>query len=320
MRFHVNEFDGHRAVVRSRRALCWQASSDREAAATPHPRAASGLAWLGAGDERRLALVQDDACAIALVEPASGLARAVALPAVEGARRFDPGFAPKRHKPDLECCVAARVGAREVLLAFGSGSTDRRERVAVIERRAAAWESRFVAAPALYAAMRGERRFSGGALNVEGVALVGDRLWFFQRGNGGAHPASAWVSFARFWAYLEGDDANGPVLEDVQPVALPAIEGVPLGFTDAAVDEDGEVVWLASAEASPDTYDDGVVVGSAIGVGGGRAALLCEADGAPFRGKAEGLALAGRGRAWVAVDPDDPEVPAELLEVELPWR
>lgn len=317
MRFHVSGFDGSRALVRSRRALSWHSGHDREVAGTPHPRAASGLAWLG--DERRLALLQDDACAIALVEPESGVARAVALPAVEGARRFDPGFGPKRHKPDLECCVAVRVGAREVLLAFGSGSTDRREKVAVVELGPTGWGSRFVAAPALYAAMREERRFAGGALNVEGVALVGDRLWFFQRGNGGAHPATAWVSFARLWAYLEGGDASyGPVLEDAQPVALPPIDGVPLGLTDAAVDVNGEVVWLASAEASPDTYEDGVVVGSAIGRGA-RVALLCEADGTPFRGKAEGLALAGRGRAWVAVDPDDPDVPAELLEVELPW-
>jgi hypothetical protein len=306
-----------RAVITARRPLAWESAGDRAAAGTPHPRAASGLAWVGSGAARRLALVQDDASSVALVDPQSGRAEAIALPATAGARRFDPGFGDKRDKPDLECCLSAVVDGREVLLAFGSGSTPRRERIALLERAdGGGWRSRFVAAPELYGALRAEARFSGGALNMEGAACAGARVWLFQRGNGGAHPAIVSVTFEALWRYLAGGPV--PALADVARVDLGMVQGVPLGFTDAAIDERGRVMWLASAERSPNTFDDGEVVGSAIGfLADGRAALLCEADGAPFVGKAEGLALEGADRAWVAVDPDDPTVPAELLEVRL---
>lgn len=316
MQVSVNEIDGFRARIRARRALAWHTELDREAAGTPHPRAASGLAWVGEEGARRLALVQDDACSIALVDPRAGLAEAIILPGLAGARRFDPGHGDKRDKPDLECCLGLRRDGVEVLLAFGSGSTGRRERVALVERRGARWAGRFVEAPGLYRALREEPRFAGAALNVEGVVAVGEYVWFLQRGNGGAHPALAAVSLEGLWRHLEGGEA--PALEAVHPAALPAIEGVPLGFTDAALGAGDTLVWLASAEASPDTYDDGAVLGSVVGVGD-RAALICEEDGEPFLGKAEGLALAGGRRVWVAVDPDDPATPAELLEVELPW-
>lgn len=307
----MNTIDEHvaPATIVRRQRLAWRSAHDRDRAGTPHPRAASGLARWGAA----LALVQDDACTLARVDPRDGLAEAIVLPALGGHRRFDPGFGDKRHKPDLESVVA--IG--DALWAFGSGSTRARERLAVVpcERPEAA---SFRELADFYAALRGHPEFAGGALNLEGVAATDEHLWLFQRGNGGAFPAVCRCRLDELARHLAGGPV--PVLGDAKRVALGAIDGVPLGFTDGASDARG-VWWLASAEASPDTYDDGVVVGSALGRldGDGRVtarALITEADGTPFRGKAEGVALDG-DRAYVAVDPDDPERPAELLVVDL---
>jgi hypothetical protein len=80
-------------------------------------------------------VVQDDANFLALVDPATGLADAVTLPAGVGGRRtFSKAEGTKEHKLDLEACCLVddpRRPARAVLVAFGSGSTDRREQVVV---------------------------------------------------------------------------------------------------------------------------------------------------------------------------------------------
>ena len=301
----MSEIDTHTpgptATITRRTTLAWRTDADREAAGTPFPRAASGLARHGA----ELVMVQDDAASLALVDPATGLATAVALPNPEG-RRFDPGHAPKRLKPDLESCVVVTLDGHPRVLAFGSGSTERRARVAIFDPDRVA----LVAVPELYAALR--THIGGGALNIEGATLVGQALWFFQRGNGGAYPAVAHVDLGALWSHLHGGPV--PAIEGARRVELGAIDGVDLGFTDA--DAAGAIWWLGSAEASPNTYDDGAVVGSAVGLLDGAYAILREADGACFRGKAEGLVIDG-SHAWVAVDPDDPNQPAELLEVAL---
>ncbi len=95
-----------------------------------------------------------------------------------------------------------------------------------------------------------------------------------------------------------------------------------LTFTDVATRDATRLLFLAAAEASPDTVRDGVVVGTALGViEGARARLtpIVDEQGAPFAAKAEGLALDPRdpSRAWVVLDRDDPELPAELCELAL---
>jgi hypothetical protein len=147
-----------------------------------HVRAASGLAWFGP----QLALIQDDANFIALIDPVSARARAVALPAGEGgARLFDRERGNKQFKFDLEACVTVESRGTAILLAFGSGSTPRREivvKVSAVEREAA--DAELVELPELYAALRATSSFAGSEMNVEGAVIVGDQLRLFSRGNG----------------------------------------------------------------------------------------------------------------------------------------
>lgn len=311
------------ARVRSRRALFYAEGPDAAHDRPAHVRAGSGLAWLG----RRLVVVQDDASFLAIVDPRDATARAVPLPAGPGgARLFDDTRGTKRWKLDLEACVALDG----VLLAFGSGSTDQRERIVVARDLdgpdVAAPSLEVVSAGALYAALRAEVAFSGSELNLEGAAALGDDVVLVQRGNGaprgGSTPVDATcrVDRAALLAYLADPTRPPPRLREVTPVDLGAIDGVRLTFTDAAAGPDGALWFLAAAEASPDTYHDGVVVGVALGViertGAARWTRLLDEAGGPLLDKAEGLALDG-DRAWIVLDKDDPLAPSELCRVEL---
>jgi len=306
----MSEIDVPTALVSARVPLAWRSAHDREVAGMPHPRAASGLARLP-GNPFRLALVQDDAASLAVVDPATGLADAIALPNAHGPR-FDAPFGEKQNKPDLECCVVVTSpSGRKVIMAFGSGSTEARERIALVD--VVTHEARLCPAHGLYSALHASG-LARQALNIEGAVATGDRLWLFQRGNGGAVPGLASVSVAALWDHLAGGPA--PLVDDVRHVTLGEIDGVALGFTDAAL-LDGRIWWLGSAESSPDTYDDGAVAGSALGLLDGPSAILRTPDGAAFIGKAEGLVLVSPELAWVAIDPDDPKQPAELLALTL---
>jgi hypothetical protein len=343
--------------VRSSRELRYSSDARLEDDRPVHVRAASGLAFFPGrpaqpGDVHsgggRLAVVQDDCAFIGMV--AGKEVAALTLPrGAGGRRRFEVGLGNKHEKYDLEACVA--VG--DDLFAFGSGSTSMREKIVHI-----GYATHVLDAAPLYARLREE---VGGLVNIEGVALVhgehqsakrisaeqltptdaaysgamelwpgtaadasGNELWLFHRGNTGPQDAGPTiVKFARspLLRWLLG---NGPVPDPLGSVRfdLGSVDGVRLGFTDAvAVDE--RVFYLAAAEDSPNAIDDGRVLASHLGViqaGVVRAAPLL-VGGMPV--KAEGLAFQADipGRAWVAIDPDDVDQAAKLLELELvgPW-
>ena len=301
--------------VVSRTRLLYDAGPDASLDRPAHVRAASGAAWAGG----RLAIVQDDALFVAFVDPTSRRVDAVPLPAgVGGKRLFDEGRGNKQWKLDLEACVADG----DLLVAFGSGSTSERERVVLLRRG----EVSIVHVPRWYDGLRACRDFCGSGLNVEGAVLLGGALRLFHRGNdaprGGEAPCDATceVDWGRLLDHVRTGTAP-PTPENVTRYDLGAIDGVRLGFTDAA--RRGSEVWfLAAAEASPDAVQDGPVAGSVIGrIGADRAqwTRILDEDGRPVRGKAEGLAFAAAdlGRAYVVFDHDDPEVASEWAEISI---
>lgn len=295
--------------VHSTRALRY----DRPAAAVDdrpdHVRAASGLAVQGG----RLVVIQDDASFFAVV--ASDGVSAIKLPrGIDGRRRFEVAIGNKLDKLDLESCVA--IG--DELWAFGSGSLPIRDKICRVQHST----PRVLDAAPFYNRLR---EALGSGINLEGVARIGRELWLFHRGNTGGSdrgPAILEVSLDGLRAWLDGRAAL-PLVDATSRFDLGAIAGHALGFTDA-VAHAGKVFYLATAEASVNAVDDGVVLGSQVGVitrDAVRAAPLAGFDGQPV--KAEGIALDPHrpGRGWIALDPDDPDKPATLLEIELvgPW-
>lgn len=320
-----------RATITSRCALRWDPAFPSVGEDRPETvRAASGVVHAFGG----LAVILDDASFLAFVDPATGLARSVALPhEARGRRRFEPALGNKADKLDLESLVAWQDGNRTHLLAFGSGSTAARERwVHAAGTSPTDLAIAVVDAAPVYAALREHLGLDREQLNLEGALWLGEaagvaHLRFFQRGNGThAVDATVDVEAASLVAWLAGQGAAPVVIaESVRRYGLGALDGVRLGFTDACLGPGGAVFALAAAEASPDTFDDGVVTGSVVArldAAGTVTAMarIAGEDGGPVDAKAEGVAWVGAGLdpdVWVVIDRDDPAVPSELWRVRL---
>jgi hypothetical protein len=295
--------------VHGARTLRYDRPADPRDDRPDHVRAASGLAIHGG----RLVVVQDDASFLAVV--ADDGVSAIKLPrGLDGRRRFEVALGNRLDKLDLESCVAID----DELWAFGSGSLPIRDKICRVQHAT----PRVLDAGPFYARLR---EALGSGINLEGVARQHDQLLLFHRGNTGGHdlgPAVLRISLEAMRAWLDGR-AQLPVVEAIDGYDLGELAGRRLGFTDAVADGD-RVFYLATAEAGDDAVGDGEIVGSQLGVIRSdtvRAAPVRGVDGAPI--KAEGLALdpARPGRGWIALDPDDPDQPATLLEIELvgPW-
>ncbi|HEY1099872.1 MAG TPA: hypothetical protein VGF99_13140, partial [Myxococcota bacterium] len=173
------------ARVLSRTPLRYTAGADVDTDRAAHVRAGSGCAFIDVpGHGQRLAVVQDDAAFVALIDVVTGVVDVVTLPAgPHGKRRFDTGRGNKMDKLDLESIVAVDLDGVPTLLCIGSGSAPIRECVVVVGFGAEIVVEQ-VALPALYAALRARRDFAGDELNIEGAVIVDDRLLLFNRGNG----------------------------------------------------------------------------------------------------------------------------------------
>lgn len=281
-----------------------------------HVRAGSAIRRHG----DRLIVVQDDVHALALLHEPTGAIEPILLPeGSDGRRTFGDALGNKALKMDLEACVTLPDGR---FVAFGSGSTDRREHIVVLDDRV-----RVVDGHALYESLRADADFAGSELNVEGATIVADEIWLFQRGNGaprnGLGPVDAIgrLSVAALAAFLDGGPV--PTLQDVVGVELGSIAGVRLGFTDAVTLPGGRVAFVAGAEDSPDTFRDGEVVGCAFGIIEGatiRTTVIRDVDGAPTRLKLEGIdfvAMDAEGTLELVVvaDMDDPDSAALMARL-----
>jgi len=301
-------------------------------------RAASSMAWLG----DRIAMVQDDVNFVALVDPTTGLADAITLPAgKDDLRQFDDGRGNKKYKFDFEAMARVPTPGGTTLLAFGSGSKKRRENVLVLQVSGPASESRahvpqIVPLPELYATLRAAGEFSGSDMNIEGAVYVDGMIRLFGRGNGASRgdvvplDATCDIGWSALRAHIDRRDAASvPSLSRITQYDLGAIDGVRLGFTDAIPLSRTTLLYSAAAEASEDARNDGAVVGSAIGImphdrrREGRWAGLLDEEGRPFGGKVEGLVRHRHdpSRALVVIDVDDHTRPSELCDVALsgPW-
>lgn len=297
-----------------------------------HIRAASGLAWVG----DRLAVIQDDASFIALVDPETGLADAFPLPAGPGgARQFDDVRGNKAGKLDLEALTAVPASDGVLLAAFGSGSLAPRETVVLVSFAGSAPATIDVrAASEFYALLRRSSEFAGSEMNVEGALHWGEALKLFGRGNGAIRGelrpvnASCDVSWPALRAYLDHPESVAPPLPaSITQYDLGALGGVPLGFTDVARGRGSVILYAAAAEASPDATRDGDVRGSVVGAidtrhDEGRWTRLYAENGAAFTGKVEGLTMDAQrsDRAFAVVDSDDHTKASDLLELLLAGR
>ena len=224
--------------------------------------------------------------------------------------------ARKRVKPDTECLIQLPSPAAGLsMLAFPSGSKPNRIRASAIQVDAADnfIGSREINASALLKFLN--ERIPD--LNIEGGVVLEDRVLLFQRGNGKAG-FNAVVEFYldHFKELLHGQFDTEKFNPRITEMQLPKIAGISLTFTDACAHE-GQVYFAAAAERGSSTYDDGEIIGSAIGCMGSDPVILTQIEKAKVEGLAFASSDANNLTFFVVTDADDQQIPSQLMEVQL---
>ncbi len=151
----------------------------------------------------------------------------------------------KKNKPDFE---AMTLKGNELHI-FGSGSTEKRNRKFIFNNQTQQTSEENLAP--LYQKIKTDFGISDDELNIEGALYYNKNLYLFQRGNG-ANSKNGIIK-------VNGDD-------NIQfySLRLPKIKHVEATFTDAILVEN-KIYFLAAAEDTVSTYDDGEILGSMIG-------------------------------------------------------
>jgi hypothetical protein len=278
----------------------------------PFLSAASGLQRVG----DQFHVVADDRLDLGTftVDPESGgdvqkILDRPSLPQDEKAR--------KAVKPDLESLTMVEHDGGQAMLAFGSGSTAARNTGVFIpmdHQGSPGDPIEFDLSP-LYESLSADFP----ELNIEGSAPMGESLRLLQRGNGTTGP-NAVIDLA-LADVTKAASSGGPLTPEmiraIKPVELGTTPGsngpVPWTFTDLTSLPDGQAIFTATAEDTDNPYDDGEILGSAVG--------MMDADGsvtslAPVdrRIKIEGVTT-DDSETYLVTDADDPHKPAMMYRL-----
>ncbi len=273
-------------------------------------RAASGVTAYKGG----WLVVQDDATHGAWWV-GNSISRVRVFPPVEGHEVFSSADGTKHLKPDLEAGCPVPGG----VLLLGSGSTPRRTRAALL--RGPDVPVAVADLTTVYAAVCSAMGLDPELLNLEGACVAGRSLRWFHRGAADVPSMSVDLPLDALLSCFDGP-AEVPVT-GLRSYDLGTADGVALAVTDALALDDGTVLVSAAAEDTPNPYDDGPVVASALALlddDGVRAMTrLPEVSGEVL--KVEGLAprdIRGDGLEVLAVvDVDDPQTPSTALVLDV---
>lgn len=154
---------------------------------------------------------------------------------------------PKKQKADFEA-ITEKDGK---LFLFGSGSTENRNKNFSFDVKNRKIEENDLTG--LYGRIKKQFSIPDDELNIEGALYADNHLLLFQRGNG-ANTKNGIVKIGHKLGEM-----------DFTPIQLPKIKHVETSFTDAILVND-KIYFLASAEDTNSTYEDGEVLGSIIGI------------------------------------------------------
>jgi len=158
---------------------------------------------------------------------------------------------PKKEKPDFEA-VTEFDGK---IYVFGSGSTEKRNKMITLDAK-----SKEIIATTdlsdLYLTMQSFAELPQDNLNIEGAAFNGTEWFFFNRGNGAKGKNIVFT--------VQGKNLTEEFNIIATEFKLPKLKGIRSSFTDA-VFVGNKMYFLATAENTNSTYNDGEVLGSIIG-------------------------------------------------------
>lgn len=173
---------------------------------------------------------------------------------------FPDSIIPKKKKKDLEAMTLIVENNDTSLLIFGSGSKYPLryygKKIDMLTHKAIEYDF-----TAFYRDLMEEAKLSEDELNIEAAAVLNEKLYLFNRGVN----KIIVVKLTSFLKFLNGEKEK--LKMKAYPVDLPEIDGLPAGFSGATADEkNNKIIFTASVENTDNTYDDGAVLGSFIGV------------------------------------------------------
>ena len=154
----------------------------------------------------------------------------------------------KVNKPDLESIT--QHGNQLIML--GSGSTKKRNSMFTLDLGSDALQSQDLSA--LYQKLKDVGSFSDDQLNIEGAIYAHQTMLLFQRGNSKNSQNGIFI--------IPNNQEDG--IRFV-PISLPTLDDIETTFTDAILVND-KIYFLACAENTTSTYEDGEVLGTILGV------------------------------------------------------
>ncbi|MCC9073430.1 hypothetical protein LNQ49_17790 [Flavobacterium sp. F-65] len=157
----------------------------------------------------------------------------------------------KNLKPDFESIT----NHNDTLYIFGSGSTDQRNKMVEFDLKS----KTKIATNNLtdfYAVMQNFSGIKPEDFNLEGAIFDGENWYLFNRGNGKTNKNAIFTIHAKNL----GEEFSLIAVD----YKLPKIKGVRSSFTDAILVDD-KIYFLATAEDTKSTYNDGEILGSFIG-------------------------------------------------------
>ena len=165
------------------------------------------------------------------------------LPLVENAQEN----IAKKDKLDLEAIT--HIGNQ--IFIFGSGSTAQRNSMFSLHLENDALQKNDLSE--LYHSLRELAKLKEDELNIEGAICVEKTMLLFQRGN---------ALNSKNGIFIVPDVTT--FVKQFVPISLPKIGNIEVSFTDAILVENF-IYFLATAEDTISTYEDGAVLGSLIG-------------------------------------------------------
>lgn len=205
----------------------------------------------------------------------------------------------KKKKPDFESLVY--LPHNKSILCLPSGSTANRMTAALVSESLKASE---LSLRNIFENLR----IKISELNIEGAILIGSTIRLFQRGNGKLNQNG--LIDLELHHFLNDQVSPYKWL----PIDLGKIDNVPLTFTDAC-EYNGEAWFLAVAENTESTFDDGEYLGAVLGKMDLNGKIL-EMKRISVPHKPEGLFIK-QGTAYIVTDADDRTVPSCLYSARI---
>ena len=154
----------------------------------------------------------------------------------------------KENKPDLESIT--QYGNQLIML--GSGSTQKRNMMFTLDLGSDALQSQDLSV--LYKKLKDVGSFTDDQLNIEGAIYAHQTMLLFQRGNSKNSRNGIFI--------IPNNQEDG--IRFI-PISLPTLDDIETTFTDAILVND-KIYFLACAENTTSTYEDGEVLGTILGI------------------------------------------------------